>query len=171
MEKLLNIIYCVFYKYKMKRKGCKFSRRCKISSDDIFEGNNYISGWVKHCRVGRGTYIMDGCWFQSCMIGRYCSIASEVKMVARRGHPTRNFVSTSPVFHLRNALVNTYVTKDVPPYAVVAGNPARVIRYRFDKEQISKLQKSKWWEWEEARMKEHIELFSSIEDFIKALDA
>ena len=35
MEKLLNIIYCVFYKYKMKRKGCKFSRRCKILREII----------------------------------------------------------------------------------------------------------------------------------------
>lgn len=37
------------------------------------------------------------------------------------------------------------VTKDVPPYAVVAGNPAKVIKYRFDAETIDKIEKSKWW--------------------------
>ncbi len=37
------------------------------------------------------------------------------------------------------------VTKDVPPYAIVAGCPAKIIRYRFDKETIAQLQKSKWW--------------------------
>ena len=38
------------------------------------------------------------------------------------------------------------VFKDVPPYAVVGGNPARVLRYRFDDDTISKLLESKWWE-------------------------
>lgn len=38
------------------------------------------------------------------------------------------------------------VTRDVPPYAIVAGNPARVIKYRFDDETIRKLLKEKWWD-------------------------
>lgn len=38
------------------------------------------------------------------------------------------------------------VTKDVPPYAVVVGVPAKIIKYRFDNETIEKLLKSKWWE-------------------------
>ena len=37
------------------------------------------------------------------------------------------------------------VTKDVPPYAIVAGNPAKVIRYRFSEELIESLLKSQWW--------------------------
>lgn len=39
------------------------------------------------------------------------------------------------------------VTKDVPPYAIAGGNPARVIRYRFDEGAISDLQKIAWWDW------------------------
>lgn len=38
------------------------------------------------------------------------------------------------------------VNKDVPPYAIVAGTPARVIRYRFDAETIERLLASQWWE-------------------------
>lgn len=41
------------------------------------------------------------------------------------------------------------VTKDVPPYAIAGGNPARIIRYRFDSDIVEKLQKIAWWDWED----------------------
>lgn len=44
---------------------------------------------------------------------------------------------------------NANVTKDVPPYAIVGGNPARVIRYRATPEQIEALQDIRWWDWPE----------------------
>ena len=37
------------------------------------------------------------------------------------------------------------VTKDVPPFAVVAGNPAKIILYRFSEEKIREIMKSPWW--------------------------
>ena len=46
------------------------------------------------------------------------------------------------------------VTKDVPPYAIVGGNPAKIIRYRFTPEQIENLLKIKWWEWDQTKLKE-----------------
>jgi chloramphenicol O-acetyltransferase type B len=45
------------------------------------------------------------------------------------------------------------VAKDVPPYAVVVGNPARVIRYRFSPERIAQLLKLRWWDWDDATIK------------------
>ena len=42
---------------------------------------------------------------------------------------------------------NSTVIDDVPPYAIVAGNPAKVVGYRFDKEIIDKLLSIRWWEW------------------------
>ena len=39
------------------------------------------------------------------------------------------------------------VTKNVPPYAIVGGNPAKIIRYRFDTQTIDKLQKLEWWKY------------------------
>lgn len=41
---------------------------------------------------------------------------------------------------------NSVVTKDVPDFAIVAGNPARIIRFRFDERKIRELKKTKWWE-------------------------
>lgn len=41
------------------------------------------------------------------------------------------------------------VTKDVPPYSIVAGCPAKIIRYRFTDEMISRFEKEKWWDKDE----------------------
>jgi virginiamycin A acetyltransferase len=40
------------------------------------------------------------------------------------------------------------VAKDIPPYAVVVGNPAKVVKYRFHDDQVEKLLKIKWWNWD-----------------------
>lgn len=55
------------------------------------------------------------------------------------------------------------VTKDIPPYAVVVGVPARVIRYRFPQEQIDALLANPWWNLPEEQLREKIELFQSSE--------
>ena len=44
------------------------------------------------------------------------------------------------------------VTRDVPPYAIVAGNPARVVRHRFSEDEIKRMLRVAWWEWEDARI-------------------
>ena len=59
------------------------------------------------------------------------------------------------------------VTKHVPPYAVVVGNPAKVKKYRFNKEIIEKLLKIKWWEWDKETIIQRIEDFKDIKKFIK----
>lgn len=51
------------------------------------------------------------------------------------------------------------VTKDVPPYAIVAGVPAKILRYRFPEETIEKLESAQWWDWNEEQLKENIHLF------------
>lgn len=44
------------------------------------------------------------------------------------------------------------VTKDVPPYAIVGGNPAKVIKYRFSDEEIKELLSIQWWNWPEEKL-------------------
>lgn len=55
------------------------------------------------------------------------------------------------------------VTKDVPPYAVVGGVPAKVIKYRFSQEIIDQLLELKWWNWTEEKIRENIEVFRKEE--------
>ena len=63
---------------------------------------------------------------------------------------------------------NSNVTKDVPPYCVVGGNPARIIRKRYTDDIIEKLLKIKWWDWEDEKIQENRYLFinGSINDFV-----
>jgi hypothetical protein len=61
------------------------------------------------------------------------------------------------------------VTKDVAPYAVVAGNPARVIRARFADDIAARLQRLAWWDWSHARLQAALPDFQklSIERFLE----
>lgn len=58
------------------------------------------------------------------------------------------------------------VTKNVEPYTIVAGNPARVIRKRFDEDTISKLQKTQWWDLEDKDLKRYGDCFDTPEHFL-----
>ena len=58
------------------------------------------------------------------------------------------------------------VTKDIPPYSINVGVPAKTIRYRFTEEQIKKLLAEKWWEKDEKWLRDNIERFGDIETFL-----
>ena len=49
------------------------------------------------------------------------------------------------------------VTKDVPPYTIVAGVPAKPIRRRFHDEVIETLQSAQWWNWEKERIEKNLD--------------
>lgn len=64
---------------------------------------------------------------------------------------------------------NTLVNRDVPPYAIVAGSPARILKYRFPVEVIKLLLKIAWWDWDIAKIQEHKDLFLSENIDLKKL--
>lgn len=62
------------------------------------------------------------------------------------------------------------VTKDVPPYAIVGGVPAKVIKYRFDEVIIKKLLESKWWDLPEQELKGFVQAGANVKDFLQRLE-
>ena len=62
---------------------------------------------------------------------------------------------------------NSVVTKDVPAYALVGGNPAKVIKYRFSDDMIHDFLKIKWWNWSLDKIMSYRDLFERPEEFLR----
>jgi carbonic anhydrase/acetyltransferase-like protein (isoleucine patch superfamily) len=64
------------------------------------------------------------------------------------------------------------VTKDVPPYGVVVGNPARVARMRFSDDAVSRLLALRWWDWPDEKIEQFLPLMlsSDVEAFLDAAE-
>ena len=173
MKKFLKYLYRWCNSLFLKRRGIIIRPSALYNQRSIFEGANVVhkGACVSSSIVGYGTYVGENTFLPNCLIGRFCSIASNVKVVVAT-HPTSKFVSTSPMFFStlkqsggndvwigENAMIKggirigdgaivamgACVTKDVPPYAIVGGVPAKIIRYRFTEEQINYLKDLQWW--------------------------
>jgi len=66
--------------------------------------------------------------------------------------------------------MGSIVTKDVKPYTIVAGNPAKFIRNRFNDDTIEKLLNSKWWIFSDDKLKNYAKYFQEPSEFLKELD-
>lgn len=202
-----------------KVTNSKISTKANITMNTSFEGKNNISNNVilDSCDIGYGTYIGNNSVFYKTSIGRYCSIANDVKVVAGI-HPTEKLVSTHPAFYsIRKQAGFTYVdnncfdeekciplsnyvvtigndvwigesvkimpgikvgdgaiigagaivTKDINPYTINVGVPAKVVNKRFSNEEINFLLKYQWWNNDERWIRDNVDKFLDIKKFIE----
>ena len=62
--------------------------------------------------------------------------------------------------------MGSVVTRDVPPYEIHVGTPARLVRPRFDEETRRRLEESRWWEWDEATLLKKAARFDDVAQFL-----
>ena len=65
---------------------------------------------------------------------------------------------------------DSVVVKNVPPYAIVGGNPAKIIKFRFSEDVIESLLRIKWWDWSLDKIHDNFKYFNDIEKFISLHD-
>ena len=210
---IIRFLYSIILKFRNIKASprASFNLSTKLEGFNVVHQNSYIGG----SNIGRCTYIGQNCTLINCKIGRFCSIAENVKVISST-HPTHTYISTSPCFFSVNKqcgisftekncfkenlsiegyniiiendvwigsnvtimggikigngaiiAMGAVVTKDVPPYAIVGGVPAKIIRYRFTQEEIEKLLKIKWWDKQLIELKEKAIYFTNINNIDK----
>lgn len=145
------------------------------------------------------------------IIGKFCSIATNIKIYCGHGYHDSSYVSTYPFGYVHPNLfghdkinvgktngdiiigndvwigdnvtimsgvkigdgaiiaTNSHVVKDIDNYAIVGGNPATLIKYRFDDNIINRLLEIAWWEWPIDKINGYKHLLNSnnIDEFLK----
>lgn len=124
---------------------------CSISWDVTIGGAEHA-----YDRIAQHSFLYNdvdgirqiGCSVPYDRFGKSCIIGSDVRVgagaVLMRGIEVGNGAVIAS---------NAVVTKDVPPYAIVAGVPARIIKFRFDQDVIDGLQDLAWWDFSDEKLK------------------
>jgi virginiamycin A acetyltransferase len=138
---------CVLYHYPFIGDKLVIGRFCAIA-----EGTQFIMNGANHAMNGFSTYpfnIFGKGWEQGFDVSTWEEAVKGDTIVGNDvwiGYQA----TIMPGVRIGNGAIiasKAVVSRDVPPYAVVAGNPARVVKMRFDDEHIARLQAVAWWDW------------------------
>jgi len=166
--------------HELKQRGLLVIGRHTYGSPKIWmyqgsECNVTIGGF---CSIGPGVQIIAGGIHPPSWVSTYpfrikwqMNGAYEDGMPATKGNISigsdvwlgTDVVILSGVSIGHGAIVATrsVVTHSVPPYAIVAGSPAKIVKFRFEDDNVKILLKIAWWDWDEAQIKEAVPLLSS----------
>jgi acetyltransferase-like isoleucine patch superfamily enzyme len=136
----------------IKRYGDKtklsIGKYCSIAETvQILLGGEHRTDWIT-------TYPFNVMWSEASQFEGHPSTKGNVS-IGNDVWIGQNAIILSGVTIGNGAVIGagSVITKDVPAYAIVAGNPARLVRFRFNEEQITKLERIAWWDWPIERIK------------------
>lgn len=171
----------------VKIKGSSVGRHSYIGNNTDVE-NAEIGSFCSiadHCRIGMASHTLDklstspiftlrvnGCqeqWTDK-------DIESEKNDRAYLGNDVwiGSHVLVNGGVHIGDGAVigaGAIVVKDIPPYAIAVGVPAKVVKYRFDEQTIAQLQKLKWWEKDDEELRDNIHCFQSNTDIDQRINS
>ena len=154
--------------YGTKLLNCKIGRFCSISDQVCIGLSSHPMDWVSTSpafHFGRGSIPKD--------LAAHNYDADPPLTVIGNDVWIGQSVLVKPGITIGDGAVvamGSVVTKDVPPYAIVAGNPARIIRMRFPQELADRLLASKWWDLPPEQLKEYAGLIHTPEIFLERIE-
>ncbi|MDR3685374.1 MAG: CatB-related O-acetyltransferase [Coriobacteriia bacterium] len=146
----------------------RIGRFCSIAAEvQILLGGNHRPDWVT-------TYPFPAAvadWPEAADIQGTCSTKGDVVIGSDvwLGHGA-TILSGVTIGHGAVVGAKAVVAKDIPPYAIAVGNPARVVKLRFSEETVAKLLATSWWDWPVERIHETLPLLCSgaVDEFLAA---
>lgn len=135
-------------------------------------GPNLVCGWGIHPTNGISTAPM----FYSTMKQNGMTLSAVDKIEERKPISIGNDVFIGANVTILDGVTigdgavigaGAVVSKDIPPYAIAVGCPIKIIKYRFEPNKIAALQKIKWWEFSDEKLKEVEKMFFDIDGFIE----
>lgn len=154
--------------YDTEIVNANVGKYCSIASNCMIGGGEHPLNFVSTSpvfHVGKNIFNMNFAQhefepYKQTYIGNDVWIAHNVKIKGGINIATGAVIGMGSV-----------VTHDVGPYEIWAGNPAKLVRKRFDDDMIQKLLMSKWWEFKHEEVKKYAQVFDDPEKFLEMLDS
>jgi virginiamycin A acetyltransferase len=156
-EDVYNFEKNVLYLFEFMNDKLIIGKFCQLAT-----GSRFIMNGANHAMDGFSTYpfkVFGKSWANALM-----NVVSKGDTVIGHDVWIGNSATIMQGVKIGNGAIigtNALVTKDVEPYTIVGGNPARVIRKRFDDETINLLQEISWWDWPIEKISRHIQVLTS----------
>lgn len=130
--------------------GTVIGRYCSFANTaNIFNGNHGLEFLTLHAYAYNPSL---GIVSTEKIVRTVCTVEDDVWL----GHNSIILPSVGVIGRGAVIAAGAVVTKDVPRYAIVAGNPAKIIRMRFDELTIEKIEATRWWEWDKETLRQNI---------------